>query len=319
MEASGGGGAGGGGGGPLVSESSGEAPKSKKNKLQRALSHFEFDNPELERLYKKYVYKLQQATIGYMLAVFILLTSCLAVLNFFYLFHPTVRGIYLCVQCLLFLSVFIFINTRHMEETYFMPLCYLLLFFLAVFAAMSFPIPFGDLPPIVPRPASANVGATDPHVVTQTTPDIFYKNVAPYSESLFSPPSSFSISGLNAGPDGITALPYTDGEMTADTGLKDSRLNIGNGYYPDTKYLSLPVQGVWEVAFVIFMVYTLMPLQRLISVLLGILLPIGHLITAALLSSGTTGSDSIQLSLWRQVSRYYVFIRKQIDEFDRKS
>ena len=292
-------------GGPLVSETSNEVPKGK-NKLQRALSHFEFDNPELERLYKKYVYKLQQATIGYMLAVFILLTSCLAVLNFFYLFHPTVRGIYLCVQCLFFIAVFVFINTRYMEETYFMPLCYLLLFFLTVFAAMSFPIPFGDLPPINTRATDMDPEMTDSHV-PYATPDTLNKNIAPYSESLFSSSSSFSISDLNPGPDGVTALPYTDGETTGVEGLKDTRLIIGNGYYPDTKYLSLPVQGVWEVAFVIFMVYTLMPLQRLISVLLGILLPTGHLITAALLSSGTTGSDSIQLSLWRQVIHTFPF------------
>lgn len=301
----------------------------RKKRLKRLLNRYEFDNVELEKLYKRYIYKLQQTSIGYMLAVFILLTICLAALNLFYLLYPTIRSIYLLLQCLFFIAVFVFINTRYMEETYFIPLCYVLMLFLVIFATMSFPIPFGDRPPLESQTDFNNKDRGHSNTIYKqhlTNHDHQYnkRNVNPTGNeqsgtedpSIIKPsfPSGFT-SDKAAGKyrvsreDEVVTNVNNDAVAGSTPTPGNNRLVVlQNSYQPDREYLSLPIQGVWEVAFVVFMVYTLMPMQRMISVMLGILLPSGHLIVAGLLSSETTASDSIQLSLWRQVSPPFLFI-----------
>lgn len=111
-----------------------------KTSLQRVLNRYTFENEDLERLYKRYVFKLQQAAVGYMLGVLILLTATLAVLKFVYLGGLNVRGIYLAVQCVIFIFIFVFLQTRYMKESYFKIICYFLLLFLLCFAVMGFPL-----------------------------------------------------------------------------------------------------------------------------------------------------------------------------------
>ncbi|XP_041365496.1 adenylate cyclase type 1-like isoform X2 [Gigantopelta aegis] len=183
----------------------------ERPRLRRLLSRYHFDNDELENLYKRYVYKLQQSSIGYMLALFIVLTLCLAVLNFVYAANVTVLGLYLGVQFLAFVGVFAYINTHLMQENHFSIVCYILLVFLICFAVFALPLDFGlDLPG---RPAKV----------------------------------------------------------------------------PN------PADGVWEVVFVIFMVYALMPLRTYIATVLGILLPVVHVIVSALLA------NNFPALLWRQL------------------
>ncbi|OWF39366.1 Ca(2+)/calmodulin-responsive adenylate cyclase-like [Mizuhopecten yessoensis] len=182
-----------------------------KSGLQTVLNRRKFDNDDLERLYKRYVFKLQQSAIGYMLGVLILLTATLAVLKFVYLSGLSVRGIYLAAQCVIFIAIFIFLHTKFMKEPYFKIVCYLLLMFLLGFAVMAFPL---QLDPDVPGRARPLLG---------------------------------------------------------------------------------PMDGVWEVMFVVFMIYSLMPLMTYVAVLTGILLPVCHMTVSAFIANNYPDF------LWRQL------------------
>ncbi|ESP00183.1 hypothetical protein LOTGIDRAFT_141290, partial [Lottia gigantea] len=185
--------------------------RAKKPKFCRILSRYHFDCDELERLYNRYVYKLQQSSVVYMLALFIVLTLCLSILNFFFSKTLTVLGLYLSVQCVFFIIVFIFIHTKFMKESHFSLICYILLLFLIGFSIFSFPTDFG--------------------IILPDMPPVHYH----------------------------------------------------------------PADGVWETVYVIFMIYSLMPLRTLIAAVIGILLPVAHLAVSAFLA------NYFPSLLWRQL------------------
>ncbi|KAK3101048.1 hypothetical protein FSP39_000561 [Pinctada imbricata] len=183
----------------------------KSRNIKRMLSRYQFESEDLEKLYKRYVYKLQQSAIGYLLGVFISLTLCLSVLKFVYVYNFTVTGLYLAVQCVIFIGIFIFLHTPYMQESHFRVVVYFLLAFLLCFAILSFPI---------------NMSPTHPG-----TPEPIYS----------------------------------------------------------------PADGVWEVIFVVFIAYSLMPLRTYIVVAFGVVVPVAHLVTSGLI----TDYDSDYL--WRQL------------------
>lgn len=191
--------------------------KKKRRKIQRLLGKQQFESVELERLYKSYVYKLQQSAVGYMLGVFIILTACLCVLKFVYIKNLTISGIYLGIQCGIFIAIYILLQTRFTKETNFVVICYILLTFLVCFAVLSFP--------------------------------------------------------FDLGPDYPERIP--------------------------PKYTA--ADGVWEVMFVVFMIYSLMPLRTYIAAVLGVILPVCHLVVSAVIV------DNESAFLWRQVRIFHTF------------
>ena len=195
--------------------------KNKRRNLKRILSRYHFESDDLERLYKRYVYKLQQSAIGYLLGVFILLTLCLSILKFVYVWNFTVSGIYLAIQCFTFIGIFIFLHTKYMNETHFRVINYFLLAFLLCFAVLSFPFYLGPSYP------------------------------------------------------GISVPVYT------------------------------PADGVWEVLFVVFIVYSLMPLRTYVAVVFGMLLPISHLLVSAFVTDQSQPSKEY---FWRQVKFPFLFL-----------
>ena len=188
---------------------------SKSSGISKVLNRNKFDNSDLEQLFKRYIYKLQQSALGYMLGVLILLTATLSALKFVYFSDLTVRAIYLGVQCLIFLGIFIFLKTRFMKESHFRIVCYFVLLFLVLFAVMSFPI------------------RMDPDVEGQIKPVLG------------------------------------------------------------------PMDGVWEVMFVVFMIYSLMPLRTYIAAIFGLVLPVCHMTVSAVLA------NHYPEMLWRQVRTIY--------------
>ncbi|KAJ8313922.1 hypothetical protein KUTeg_008483 [Tegillarca granosa] len=196
---------------PSKMESSPMLKKPKKRKIQKLLSRHQFGNKELEKLYQTYVYKLQQSAIGYMLGVCILLTAVLSILKFVYIRNLTISGIYLGIQCLIFVGTFIFLHTKYMKEAHFVIVCYFLLVFLICFAFMAFP--------------------------------------------------------WNLGPDLIGQLPP----------------------------IYSPADGVWEIMFVVFMIYSLMPLRTYIASVFGIILPVCHVTISAVVA------NNFPELLWRQL------------------
>lgn len=179
--------------------------------IKRLLSRYEFENAELERLYQRYVFKLQQASLGHLVSLSCLLCACLAVLYLYYVDGGiSMPGIYMCVEFTVFLLLFIFINTRFMKESHLGIVCSIIVIFLIGFVVFSLPLDFGLL-------------------------------------------------------EGRPTPMYT------------------------------PVHGSWEVMYAVFVIYSMMPLRTYLSAILGILLPVGHVIVTALVAS------SMPELLWRQV------------------
>ena len=196
---------------PMLQQTTPVARPARTARLKRAFTRHEFDNSELERLYRRYVYKLQQASVGHVLLILALLCAILIVLHFYYIRHFNVQGIYLSVQCVLFIILYIFINTRFMKEYHFKIVCVIVLLFLFGFAILGFPLDFTYLGWDLPRP------------------------------------------------------------------------------------LHTPVQGAWEVMYVVFVIYAMMPLRTYLAAILGIILPASHVIVTILVA------NNLPELLWRQV------------------
>ncbi|KAK7499422.1 hypothetical protein BaRGS_00009397, partial [Batillaria attramentaria] len=124
----------------------------KPPKLQRLVSRYQFPCTELEDLYRRYVFKLQQSALTCLLALFAVLTLSLAVLNFAFAQYFTVLGLYMAVQWVAFSALLLFACTRFMEETHFPVVSYVVLVFLVCFAAFSLPLDFGMTVPDKPDP-----------------------------------------------------------------------------------------------------------------------------------------------------------------------
>lgn len=59
-----------------------------------------------------------------------------------------------------------------------------------------------------------------------------------------------------------------------------------------------PAEGVWRLAYVIFVIYAFVPLRIYVALVIGFLLPLAHSLTSIFVA---TGNGSTML-LWRQVS-----------------
>ena len=188
--------------------------------IKRAFSRYEFESEELERLYTRYVFKLQQASLGHLLCLASILCACLSVLNFVYVKNLSVPGIYFGLQFVVFVVLFIYINTRLMKESHFPIICLVSLIFMIGFSVFGFPLDFGSV--LGERPAPVHT----------------------------------------------------------------------------------PVQGVWEVMFGVFLIYSMMPLRTYLTAILGIVLPVSHMIVSALVA------NSLPSLLWRQVSFFLYLYQK---------
>lgn len=108
--------------------------------FSRVFNRHRFENDELECLYQRYVFKLQHSSVASVIVVFIILTSVLANLSFFYAHGPSTQNLYHIVHCLLFVILLIFLNTKYMHDSYLLWVCYTILFFCATFCIASLPV-----------------------------------------------------------------------------------------------------------------------------------------------------------------------------------
>ncbi|XP_059175219.1 adenylate cyclase type 1-like isoform X2 [Physella acuta] len=109
---------------------------------RRLLSWNRFSSVEMEALYQRYVFRLQQASMASL--VLLLTAVCLgvAVLTSSYSRTYTAYSLYLYGQGLFFLGCFIYIRTRQ-QELHFMTLNYVILGCVALLGVLSTPLPFG--------------------------------------------------------------------------------------------------------------------------------------------------------------------------------
>ena len=118
----------------------------RKEAFSRIFNRHRFENDELERLFQRYIFKLQHGSISSFVALFIVLTAVLAVLSFVLVQAPTVDNVYHSLHCLVFVVIFTFLATKSMEDVYLGYVCYCILLFSFLFAVASLPVSFGLAP-----------------------------------------------------------------------------------------------------------------------------------------------------------------------------
>ncbi|CAG5118340.1 unnamed protein product, partial [Candidula unifasciata] len=183
----------------------------KRTGIQKVLDWNQFSSLEMETLYQRYVFKIQQSAMMCMALLFTVLCLSLAVLTTAFVRNYTVYSLFLYGEGLIFFIFFIVMKSNLMKEQHFMAVNYVFLAFVTILGVVSVPLPFG------------------------------------------SPP-----------------------------GFEDHKLNMAD--------------GAWVVAFVIFNIYALTPLQTLPKCILGGSIPLVHLVV----SSQTC--NQLPDLLWRQVS-----------------
>ncbi len=100
-----------------------------------------FENAELEALYQRYIFKLQQSSIVSVLLLLALLSVCISLLHLYYstaFSSPTLISLYSGVQCVVFLGLFLL--SFRMADTQLLALCYVILLFCLLFCALLAPI-----------------------------------------------------------------------------------------------------------------------------------------------------------------------------------
>ncbi|XP_052126237.1 Ca(2+)/calmodulin-responsive adenylate cyclase isoform X1 [Frankliniella occidentalis] len=192
--------------------------------IARLLNRHRFENDELERLYRRYTYKLQHSSVSSVVGLFIILTFVLATISLAYVHAPSVQNVYHGVHCLLFVLLLAFLRTKLMQDAYLVWVCYAVLFFCVTFCGVW--LPFGPLPEHAGTALSTSVG--------------------------------------------------------------------GGGLRVDTR--RVVAEGVWQVVFVTFLAYAMMPLKTWVSTAFGLILSVTHVAVSA------SFAREFPHLLWQQVS-----------------
>ena len=110
----------------------------RKVAFSRLLNRRRFENMELEQLYQRYIFKLQQSSIISVLVLFSLLTVTLAILQFYYERTMTLIGLYCAIQFIGFVGLFLI--SFKMQDTQLLKLCYVILLFCVLFSLIFAPV-----------------------------------------------------------------------------------------------------------------------------------------------------------------------------------
>jgi len=110
----------------------------RKVAFSRIFQYRRFENAELELLYQRYIFKLQQSSIVSALLLLACLSISMAVLQFYYTSSATVIGLFCVVQCVVFLGLFLL--SFRMHDTQLLALCYVILLFCVLFCLLLAPI-----------------------------------------------------------------------------------------------------------------------------------------------------------------------------------
>lgn len=133
---------------------------TKKHKgIQRLLSWNQFSNNEVEHLYQRYVFRIQQSAMVCLALLLTILCFSLAVLNTTYVRNYTCYSLYLFIQGLVFLIFFIYMKANLMKEKHFLVVNYTVLVFVVVLCIFSVPLPLWAPPGFEDHKLNAADGA----------------------------------------------------------------------------------------------------------------------------------------------------------------
>ncbi|XP_076361646.1 adenylate cyclase 1-like [Tachypleus tridentatus] len=111
--------------------------------FSRLINRRRFDNEELESLYQRYTFKIQQSSIVSVLALFIFLTGILTILHIVFVKTASAANLYFILHCLVFCTILCFIYTKWHKDSYLLALCYVILCFFVTFCLVCMPVDLG--------------------------------------------------------------------------------------------------------------------------------------------------------------------------------
>lgn len=188
----------------------------RKVVFSRLLNRHNFENRELEQLYRRYTVKLQQTSTSSVLVLTALLAASLAGLHVTYARFLTAAAIFYILVLVTFGGSLILMQTGHVKDAHLPALCYGVLIFSSGLCIVGLPIQVSE---------SNTWGAG----------------------------------------------------------------SWGQGH--------AAVHGAWEVLYVLFVAYSLLPLKTRVAVCVGVLLPTLHTAVAII------SAKAYQEIAWQQVSR----------------
>ena len=225
-----------------------------------------FNSLEVESLYQRYVFKLQQSATACLLILLTFLCLSLALLTTLYVKTYTIYSIYLYAQGFIFLLFFTLIKIRAFKEQHFTSMNYAILFFVLVLGVMSSPLPLGG-----------HKGGVAAH----------REGVSSQKEGVSSHNTSDVRGSTHVRHAPIMEYTAMGNSPTMDTPMEDTPV----------EYMPIMSEGSWLVALLVFYVYALMPLKTWTKCVSGALLPLAHV----LISLYTCRALSA-VQPWRQVS-----------------
>lgn len=112
----------------------------RKVAFTRLFSHRRFESKELEQLYRRYIFKLQQSSIVSALILLACLSISIALVQICYRQSANMVAIYCLIQFVVFMGLFTL--SFRMHDTQLLALCYVILLFCVLFCLLMAPIHF---------------------------------------------------------------------------------------------------------------------------------------------------------------------------------
>ena len=111
----------------------------RKVAFSRLFNRHRFENSELECLFRRYILRVQHASITSAVALFVVLTAAMATASFIKVQAPTLPNLYHSLHCGVFVILFIVLCTRSIEDLYLNYVCYTIIVFCTAFCVVALP------------------------------------------------------------------------------------------------------------------------------------------------------------------------------------
>lgn len=110
--------------------------------LSRVFERRRFENLELEELYQRYIFKLQQSSIVAVLALLTCLSTAMATVDFVFAGQATVRAVFCTFQAITLFALFLVtqFSRQSLRDGHLRSLCYVIVAFCGLYCVLELPV-----------------------------------------------------------------------------------------------------------------------------------------------------------------------------------
>lgn len=118
----------------------------RKVAFSRLFTRRRFENVELEQLYQRYIFKLQQSSIVAVLGLLTVLSTSLAAVEFYFAAQATVRGLFCALEAVSLAVLFAVtqFSRQNLQDSHLRTLCYVIVAFCGLFCVIELPVDTGQ-------------------------------------------------------------------------------------------------------------------------------------------------------------------------------